>query len=52
MNIRTIIPNTVSALRGWLDSHREFFALKVSRLMAVVFLIVSLVFLAKSLEML
>lgn len=46
------LSRVVAAVRGWLSVHRDFIALRLSRIVAMGFLILSVFYLAKSLSLL
>jgi len=52
MKPKRLFTNPVSAVTDWMKTHMEFIAVDLTRIIAVVFMIVSAVFLCKSLGVL
>lgn len=52
MNIRELISRPFSAIADWCKGHEEFIAVKLTRVLAIVFIIVAFIFLLKSLGLL
>ncbi len=51
-DLKSFLQRPVTAVTDWLNSHKEFIAVHFTRFLAVVFMGVAAVFLAKSLGML
>ena len=49
MDVRTFFSNPLGALADWIKAHEEFIAVHLSRILAVVFILVAVFFLLKSL---
>ena len=51
MRISSFFDSLISRIEAWAKSHESFIAVKVTRLLAVIFIIVSFLFLIKSFKM-
>lgn len=52
MNIKDIFSRPFSAVADWCKAHEEFIAVKLTRILAIVFIIIAFIFLLKSLGLL
>lgn len=52
MDVREFFRNPISSVSDWLNAHKEFVAVHLTRALSVVFMLIAAYFLAKSLGML